>query len=548
MVSITNRSDKCRVFATLVFGCLLCATGSPAGAQQDCSDGIINGSFGFNATITVCPRLASQAPGLQRELTQIAKEQGSQKDQIRELRRLINGLNSVSRNIGEQRQIELLRNFSAQIGKQQAAGEQQTQEQVVALAEQLDDLKNLLIEKLGNAGTRDKTTAAVDGPVGDAIAQFNLAKAHDLLEDIRVQLNAIDNKVDQGLKQEKDIKDDTAVSRQLLEQQEAEKELERKRSAEQQQQQQIDLETNPHRFAMVTVSALKPITPYMHTASSKDSPWQVTARVFFLNMQSNADPKLQIAFSSGAKSWLMNPNWDGLAGWSLNADQIGENAVLCLEAQDRKTGKRKQWTQGYTIQRVVEGPFPGAHFLPAGEPTLAPATGAPCGGATEVRTAAQVESLQEQIAKMQQGQQARLGQQSTVNAAVLFGLVDVSAKNDARNNGWLIRVYTSPVRLSTTLYDVQVQMVMKGAGNTVWPVQLSNRQAQGASETRYALVGELGTEAVVCFTARNSMQTQPMRMTKWYSIEASAGPHGNTAAFVPSREPTLEPASSAPCH
>jgi hypothetical protein len=110
-------------------------------------------------------------------------------------------------------------------------------------------------------------------------------------------------------------------------------------------------------------------------------------------------------------------------------------------------------------------------------------------------------------------------------------------------------VSTSPALASRTLYDIQVQMTMKGPGNKVWPVQLSNREITGFVEERYALLENLGTEAVVCFTAREPTRGQTLRMTKWFSIEASRvpGPNGYTAAFAPMREPTLEPASNAPC-
>ncbi len=196
-------------------------------AQQDCLDGIINGKFGVNATITLCPKFASQVPGLQRQLTEIAKAQGEEKEQMRELKRFFNGLNSVSQNIGQQRQIELLKNLSAQIGQQQAAGLQQTQERIADLADQLDDLKNLLIEKLGNTSTRDRTTTAVDGPVGDAIAKFDLAKAHDLLEDIRAQLNVIGNEVSK-------VHADTSEIKQTIEQEAADAAQRRKEEEERQ--------------------------------------------------------------------------------------------------------------------------------------------------------------------------------------------------------------------------------------------------------------------------------------------------------------------------
>jgi hypothetical protein len=509
------------VFVVVMFAAV------PLTGQQDCLDGIINGSFGINATITLCPKLASQVPGLQNRLTEIAAAQGEQKEQIRELKRLITSLNNVGRNIGEQRQIELLKNFSAQISGQRAAGQKQTQERIADLADQFDDLKTLLIEKLGNAGTRDRTTAAIDGPVGDAIAKFDLAKAHDLLEDIRAQLNVIGGKVDESLKQEKDIKGDTAATRQILEQYQAQ--------VAQNQKQYADMmaarSTDPRLFARVNFVAMKmPSHASLPGVESKSPPWQIQAII--PQTSSLTDPKLQIAFTRGQKSWIMNAEWSGRA-WEVNADELGDKAVACLTSQDSKTGNRRQWTQSYTVQPSEQGPIPRANFTPVGDPTLTPDTGAPCGGVTAVREPAKIESIQDQLAEMRQ---------KALSSGAGFGRIEITTTRI--NGGWWVTVFTAPANfVYTTFYDMKVQMVMKGAGRA-WSVPLSNREVvTSGMEKRSAALRDLGTEAVVCFTAKDPSRPEPMRMTKWFSIDASA----NTAAFVPSREPTLAVASDAPC-
>ncbi len=532
--------------------------------QDDCQDGVISGSFGLNATIHLCPKIAAQVPGLQRKLNEIAQAQGDQKEQIRELKRLINGLNSVSQNLGERRQVELLKNLSARIGEEQAAGQKQTQERIADLAEQLDDLKSLLLEKLGNASTRDKATAAVDGPVGDAIAQFDLTKAHDLLEDIRVQLNVIGGKVDESLKQEKDIKSDTAATRQILEQKKAEEKA---------------LENNPANFARVTMYANR--NPRLYGGK-----WRLMAAIASAPPQflSFSNPRLQIAFSkSGQKPWAIDitERTGGTGGdyWQLTTEEIGDKAVLCLTVGDSTTGARRQWTGRYEVQE--DGTR--ASFAPTGDPTLTTAQDGLCDGAAESRKASTdpisasnvasapqrtlpphtavpahtavpgsaEQTTQDQIATMQRQRSDLIAQmqKSAQSNPAMFGRIDVSAQGNMQNNAWRIKVYTAPSRVSTTLYDVQVQMRMKGpGGGRVWPVQLSNREVMGTAEMRYASLSQLGTEAVVCFTAHDS-GSPPMRMTKWYSVETSSqpGPNGYTAAFVPSREATLAPASDAPC-
>jgi archaellum component FlaC len=195
---------KLRGFAIAVG--ILAAVISGAEAQQvQCEHGVIQLPFNVNGTMEICSALAAQVPGLSRQLADITKSLGAQQDQLREINRLIKGLNSVSQNIGPQRQADMLRNFSLQLAASQKAGQQQTQQDIAALADKFDGLKDELLGLLTNKATADKANAAVEGPVGDAIAKLDLTTAHDLLEDIRAQLKAIHSEVGEVNERTKEI-------------------------------------------------------------------------------------------------------------------------------------------------------------------------------------------------------------------------------------------------------------------------------------------------------------------------------------------------------
>lgn len=51
--------------------------------------------------------------------------------------------------------------------------------------------KDLMIQKIGNRATAEKANAAIEGPVGDAIAKLDLTNAHFLLQNIQQELTAI---------------------------------------------------------------------------------------------------------------------------------------------------------------------------------------------------------------------------------------------------------------------------------------------------------------------------------------------------------------------
>ena len=95
-----------------------------------------------------------------------------------------------------------------------------------------------------------------------------------------------------------------------------------------------------------------------------------------------------------------------------------------------------------------------------------------------------------------------------------------------------------------THYDVKVQVVMKGVGSSKETVALPDLQPSGIPFSYSATSGQIGTEAVICYTGRPSSGTAE-RWTGTFNIQPGAYP--GQVVFIPAHEPTLEAASNAPC-
>lgn len=172
----------------LVFAC----AGILQAQQPECENGIVKLASGTNGQITICSAIAAQMPALTRQLADLRSAIGDQKSQMAELSRLVRGLNSVSRNLGLKRQTELLETLSAKLaGSEKPNGAARTNEQITDLADKLDSLQDQLIDVLSDQTTAQRAQAALQGPVGDAIAHLDLTKAESLLADIRKQLAEI---------------------------------------------------------------------------------------------------------------------------------------------------------------------------------------------------------------------------------------------------------------------------------------------------------------------------------------------------------------------
>ncbi len=98
-----------------------------------------------------------------------------------------------------------------------------------------------------------------------------------------------------------------------------------------------------------------------------------------------------------------------------------------------------------------------------------------------------------------------------------------------------------------TAYDVKVQLVMKGVGSDRRTV-LYNDLDPGIAPGLYTKeINEFGNEAVICYTAHTASEPTPLRVTATYTIRSSSMGVMTQVAFVPTKPPTMEPASDAPC-
>ena len=163
--------------------------------RAGCDQGLIQLPANINGTITVCSSLADQVPALSRQLQEITRAFGTQQQQLAEMNRLIKGVNSVGQNISAERQTTLLRNLFSQLQISQRVGAEQTERQMTALADGFERLKDQLLGALMNRKTAEQANAAVDGPLGDAIAQLDLTGAEQVLANIERQLKAIGTQV-----------------------------------------------------------------------------------------------------------------------------------------------------------------------------------------------------------------------------------------------------------------------------------------------------------------------------------------------------------------
>lgn len=356
-----------------------------------CDHGIIQLPLNVNGKIEICPALAAQAPALQSQLSEITKSLGAQQEELKEIRRLIKGLNSVSGNIGNQRQGELLRNLSSQLAVSQQAGQKQTQQQISTLADGFDGVKDELVEMLTNQATAEKANAAVQGSVGDAIAKLDLTSARDQLEDIRKELKAIHADVGQVKQTTTETNERVKDIQQTITQAQASQQEQYQQAVAQMNKARAERESDPTRFLTVRIF----VSPQLVRGARGAEPgkWQiqaiVTSPAHFTD--SLLDANLEILFqASGKKPWRVSfpprPVFAGSETLSQTVDDMGQQAVVCFTARDPKTQQRQRWRQSFTVEASSSTPVgrSGAYqmtmqnFVAAAQPTLNPATDQPC--------------------------------------------------------------------------------------------------------------------------------------------------------------------------
>jgi hypothetical protein len=183
----------------------LIASGIAVAQTLGCDEGVIR-LPDRSGTIQICSALAARVPELAGQLKQATATLGSQQAQIAELTRLVRGLNNVSRDIGLQRQTEMLQSLSAELEKMR---KERGKEPLAQINERLDGLQASLLAALTNPKTAAALSDALKGPVGDAIARLDLGAASRQIDDISERLKAIQSRVD-------NIQGDTTAIRQQL--------------------------------------------------------------------------------------------------------------------------------------------------------------------------------------------------------------------------------------------------------------------------------------------------------------------------------------------
>lgn len=163
-------------------------------AQAGCDEGVIR-LPDRNGTVQICSALAAQVPQLARQLGEATRALGDQRTQIRELTRLVRGLNGVSHSIGADRQAAMLRTLSAELAKAQGGGDAQLSRQVENLSEQLESLREQMLGALATQGAAPTAASAIQGAVGDAIARLDFAGASRQLQEISARLKALQSQV-----------------------------------------------------------------------------------------------------------------------------------------------------------------------------------------------------------------------------------------------------------------------------------------------------------------------------------------------------------------
>jgi len=385
-----------RYSLALTFAAIAFSAATAAAQQAPCDQGVIKLPSNLNAPFELCSALSTQAPALASQLADITKTLGAEKAELDEIRRLIKTLNGVSQNIGAQRQAELLRNLSSQLAVSQQGGKAKTEEEISTLADGFDGVEDKLVGMLTDKTTADKTTAAVNGPVGDAIAKLDFSSAEAQLDDIRQQLKAIHAEVGEVKQTTKETNQRTKDIQQTVEQTRADEQQFLKMNAEQNQQAmeqakkiREEQQSNPDLFLNARLFAMQ---QYVRGANRSTSAagWTIqtilTSPSHFTDSLQNAD--LVIVFqAAGKQPWKVSfprvPVFTSTQNLSQPAAELGDQAIVCFTADDPRGGQRLRWRQSFTLQANSATQFGGRapgmmNFVAAAPATLSPAKDDAC--------------------------------------------------------------------------------------------------------------------------------------------------------------------------
>lgn len=368
-----------------------CFASHAAAQQSPCDKGMVRLPNNVNAPIEICPALAAQAPALASQLTDITKTLGAEKAELNEIRRLVKNLDSISQNIGAQRQGELLRNLSSQLAVSQQGGQAKTKQAISELADGSDEVKDKLVSLLTDKTTADKTTAAVDGPVGDSIAKLDFTSAQTQLDDIRQQLKAIHAEVGEVNQTTKETNERTKDIQKTIDDTIKANTEQQKQVMEQLKKTQEQQQKNPAGFATIRFITSRQFSRGAnHTAVPGN--WNIQAMVGSPHINAPLqDANLEIIFHApGKKDWTVEFPTRPVVGLSeILAQQtpdLGQQATICFTATDPQRSQRLRWRQTFTLEADTSHVMPPGmgsqpimmNFVAASVATLTPVTNEPC--------------------------------------------------------------------------------------------------------------------------------------------------------------------------
>lgn len=383
-----------RVIVTICLAVGALAAPASMPAQSACSTGIVTLPAGINGAIKICPPVAAQAPDVARQLTAIQAAMSSEQAQLAQLTRLVNDMNQVGGPLGTKRQAELLTNVVLRLGNAQTVNGAQLQQRASTLSGHFEEVSTQISAAQSDPAEAAKTTAALQGETGDAIARLDFDTVENQLSDIQATVHAVDQRTQQIQGTVNSIQSDTHTTAQILQQAMAQ-------SSDTAQQMQQNMLNNPQYFVNVHFSRI---------SGGIGQPGTIQFLAMHQGQGSLTDAKMQFVFSTaGQKPWTVDADVPKFSDQStamsgvvtLNVPKLGDHVVVCYSAIDSRVNQRRLWRTSYQVvsqpsqlaamyasnprmaQMAASSPQMAAlmtttTFQPEGQATLTADNGAPC--------------------------------------------------------------------------------------------------------------------------------------------------------------------------
>ena len=343
------RSKSFRQVKELTATCLLIGMSTAWGQGAGCDEGVIR-LPDRNGTIQICSALAAQVPQLSKQLADATRTLGDQQAQMRELMRLVRGLNGASQNLGADRQATLLRNLSAELARSQRGGDPQVRRAFESLSEQLDTLREQMLAAMSSQASAAAAITAIQGSVGDSIARLEFGSAVRQLDEITMRLKALQEQVG-------DVKNDTQAIRSQVQRIEERDLADRKVNEEQMRQVaeapdsllsvRLQLATPPKIAGLPPINSL---LQYSFYATNTALTWQGSDLVLMFAQRGGA------GFHVDATKLLDQRRVGGNQSFTLQFIEPDGDFGICLTVFDPLRKRRVTWVQEYTIDNKARSP------------------------------------------------------------------------------------------------------------------------------------------------------------------------------------------------